>query len=42
MTAAAQLLAQGPLDCVVYCAGHYTAMRADALDAGRHALRHTR
>jgi len=31
-TAAAQLLAQGPLDCVVYCAGHYTAMRADALD----------
>lgn len=30
--AATQLLAQGPLDCVVYCAGHYTAMRADALD----------
>lgn len=30
--ATAQLLAQGPLDCVVYCAGHYTAMRADALD----------
>ena len=30
--AAAQLLAQGPLDCVVYCAGHYQAMRADALD----------
>ena len=30
--AAVQLLAQGPLDCVVYCAGHYTAMRADALD----------
>ena len=30
--AAFQLLAQGPLDCVVYCAGHYTAMRADALD----------
>jgi short-subunit dehydrogenase len=29
---AAQLLAQGPLDCVVYCAGHYTAMRADTLD----------
>ena len=29
---AAQLLAQGPLDCVVYCAGHYAAMRADALD----------
>ena len=30
--AADQLLAQGPLDCVVYCAGHYHAMRADALD----------
>ena len=30
--AAAQLLAQGPLDCVMYCAGHYNAMRADALD----------
>ncbi len=30
--AAAQLLAQGPLDGVLYCAGHYTAMRADALD----------
>ena len=30
--ATAQLLAQGPLDCVMYCAGHYTAMRADALD----------
>lgn len=30
--AAAQLLAQGPLDCVVYCAGHYQAMRADAMD----------
>lgn len=30
--AATQLLAQGTLDCVVYCAGHYTAMRADALD----------
>lgn len=28
----AQLLAQGPLDCVLYCAGHYQAMRADALD----------
>ena len=27
-----QLLAHGPLDCVVYCAGHYQAMRADALD----------
>jgi len=31
--AAAQLLlAQGPLDCVVYCAGHYQAMRADNLN----------
>ncbi|NDP40988.1 MAG: SDR family NAD(P)-dependent oxidoreductase [Rhodoferax sp.] len=30
--AAKQLLAQGPLDCVLYCAGHYSAMRADALD----------
>ncbi|MEI6761931.1 MAG: SDR family NAD(P)-dependent oxidoreductase [Betaproteobacteria bacterium] len=30
--AATQLLAQGPLDCVVYCAGHYKAMRADAMD----------
>ena len=31
--AAAQLLAQGPLDCVMYCAGTYTAMRADGLKA---------
>ncbi len=30
--AATGLLHQGPLDCVVYCAGHYRAMRADALD----------
>jgi NAD(P)-dependent dehydrogenase (short-subunit alcohol dehydrogenase family) len=30
--AAAALLAQGPLDCVVYCAGHYQAMRADKLN----------
>ncbi len=30
--AAAQLLARGPLDCVMYCAGHYAAMRATALD----------
>ncbi|QTN26768.1 SDR family NAD(P)-dependent oxidoreductase [Rhodoferax sp. AJA081-3] len=36
---AAQLLAQGPLDCVVYCAGHYNAMRADALDVAD-MLRH--
>ena len=30
--AAALVLAQGPLDFVVYCAGHYNAMRADAMD----------
>ena len=30
--AAADLLAQGPIDCVVYCAGHYQAMRAEAMD----------
>lgn len=30
--AAAELLHEGPLDCVMYCAGHYQAMRADALD----------
>ena len=36
---ATQLLAQGPLDCVVYCAGHYNAMRADALDVND-MLRH--
>jgi short-subunit dehydrogenase len=30
--AALQLLAQGPLDCVMYCAGRYTAMRGDAID----------
>lgn len=30
--AASQLLAAGPLDCVMYCAGHYAAMRATALD----------
>lgn len=32
MLVARQLLSQGPLDCVLYCAGHYHAMRADALD----------
>jgi NAD(P)-dependent dehydrogenase (short-subunit alcohol dehydrogenase family) len=30
--AAQTLLAAGPLDCVVYCVGHYQAMRADAMD----------
>lgn len=30
--AAAGLLALGPLDCVVYCAGHYQAMRANHLN----------
>ncbi len=30
--AARTLLAAGPLDCVIYCAGHYNAMRAFALD----------
>jgi NAD(P)-dependent dehydrogenase (short-subunit alcohol dehydrogenase family) len=30
--ATAQLLAQGPLDCMVYCAGHYNAMRAFAME----------
>ena len=30
--AASGLLARGPLDCVVYCAGHYTAMRGFAID----------
>ncbi|MFM2051196.1 MAG: hypothetical protein RL682_1687 [Pseudomonadota bacterium] len=30
--AAMQLQARGPLDCVVYCAGHYRAMRAVAID----------
>ena len=32
-SAADQVLAAGPLDCVVYCAGHYQAMRAFAMDA---------
>ncbi len=29
---AGEILAQGPLDMVVYCAGHYREMRADAMD----------
>ena len=38
-TAALQVQAQGRLDCVVYCAGHYTAMRGFAMDL-EDALRH--
>ena len=38
-TAADQVLAAGRLDCVVYCAGYYTAMRAPELDVDE-ALRH--
>lgn len=37
--AAWTLLAQGALDCVVYCAGHYHAMRATQMDLGD-MLRH--
>jgi len=37
--AAAQVLARGRLDCVVYCAGYYNAMRASDLDVSD-ALRH--
>ena len=33
------VLAGGRLDCVVYCAGHYQAMRADHMDMGQ-LLRH--
>ena len=40
VTAAARSLgAQGALDCVVYCAGHYRAMNATAMDLGE-LLRH--
>jgi NAD(P)-dependent dehydrogenase (short-subunit alcohol dehydrogenase family) len=31
-TTSQALLASGPLDCVMYCAGHYNAMRGDAMD----------
>jgi len=39
--AATELLTQGPLDCVVYCAGHYEPMRATHLnvDTMAHHLR---
>ena len=37
--AAARLLADGPLDLVFYCAGHYRAMRATAFDLDE-MLRH--
>lgn len=31
-SATKEVLEQGPLDCVVYCAGYYTAMRAHGMD----------
>ncbi len=37
--AARKLAARGALDCVVYCAGHYRAMDATAMDLGE-LLRH--
>lgn len=40
-SAADALLASGPIDCVIYCAGHYNAMRAfdlDLADMERHML----
>jgi NAD(P)-dependent dehydrogenase (short-subunit alcohol dehydrogenase family) len=37
--AAQQVIAQGPLDLMVYCAGHYRAMRAAEFDLGE-MLRH--
>lgn len=39
--AAQHLLAQGPLDCVFYSAGHYRPMRADRMDLDE-MLRHGR
>lgn len=36
---ATEILAQGPLDLVIYCAGHYRAMRATAFDLAE-AQRH--
>ena len=33
--AASLLLTQGPLDAVMYCAGHYEPMRADAMDVAQ-------
>lgn len=39
LAAAQHLLAEGPLDLVCYCAGHYRPMRADALDLDE-MLRH--
>lgn len=38
-TTARGILAEGPLDLVCYCAGHYKPMRADALDL-QELLRH--
>ena len=38
-TAARQILAQGPIDLVMFCAGYYRALRATAFDL-RQALRH--
>jgi NAD(P)-dependent dehydrogenase (short-subunit alcohol dehydrogenase family) len=40
-SAAASVLEAGPLDCVIYCAGHYNAMRGfqmDVADMERHLL----
>jgi NAD(P)-dependent dehydrogenase (short-subunit alcohol dehydrogenase family) len=40
LAAAHSVMAQGRLDCVVYCAGYYNPMRAQTLDLDD-ALRHT-